>query len=55
MLVLGAAAVAGISIVLWYVVIITSDVLAYIDTHGWTRAMERLDQITAPLWRRTDK
>lgn len=54
-LVLGIAAVAGLTAGFWQIVMIGSDIHAYIDTHGWPAAMERLDEITAPLWTGKDK
>jgi hypothetical protein len=54
-LVLGIAAVAGLAAIFWQAVMIGSDIHAYIDTHGWTAAMERLDEVTAPLWKGKDK
>lgn len=55
MLFLGAAAVAGFGVAIWQVALFSSFVSTYIETHGWTGAMERIDQITAPLWKGTGK
>jgi hypothetical protein len=54
-LILGVATVAGLAAAFWQVGSIGGDAIEYIETQGWTRAMERFDQITAQLWRRTDK
>lgn len=54
-LVLGIAAVAGLAAVFLQAVKIGGDIHAYIDTHGWAAAMERVDEITAPLWKGNDK
>lgn len=54
-LVLGIAAVAGLAALFWQAVMIGSNIHASIDTHGWSAAMERLDEVTAPLWSGKDK
>jgi hypothetical protein len=54
-LVLGMAAVVGFTATLWQAATISSDMHAYIDAHGWTAAMERLDMITEPLWKGKNK
>ena len=54
-LILGAAAIAGIGVAIWQVALFSSDVSSYIETHGWTGTMEMIDQITAPLWKGTGK